>query len=83
MTECGADPRAGDLINVNVPECTHPEHWQAVPAERDGWLDWDDAPAECRWAQVHQYCDLDLGHPGPHHWPGLCIRVRMVELAHA
>lgn len=75
---CDAGPWDGDLIDVNIPECTHPEHWQQVVDDGTGWLDWDDAPAVCRWNQTHQFCDLDAGHDGPHHWPGLTIRVPVI-----
>jgi hypothetical protein len=73
MAYCGANPWDGDGIDKVRPECVHPEHWLAVnlDLERGGWLDYDDPPALCRWAQVQQYCDLDAGHAGPHEWPGL------------
>jgi hypothetical protein len=76
---CHAEPWDGDGIDRNIPECTHPHHWLSVTHD-EAWLDWDDAPAECRWAQVHQYCELDKDHNGPHAWPGLTIRLPMLNI---
>lgn len=53
-------------------ECEHEEHWATLPeGHTTGWLDWDDAPAECRWLQAHNPCVLSDGHQGDHayDWP--------------
>lgn len=53
-------------------ECEHDEHWASLPDGRDtGWLDWDDAPAQCRWLQSHNPCVLSVGHDEDHafDWP--------------
>ncbi len=54
------------------PNCwpeNHPACWVGIDPEGD-WLDYDDAPAKCRWNQIHALCDLDQGHSGEHVFMG-------------